>query len=73
MPGGSEGGNPPSASDTSGMTQMASGDPEPAAPASPADDLSELRRRLSTRPFQPPQLGEVPGSRQPAHEGWIRF
>lgn len=61
--------------DTSGMTQMASGDPGSGAPATSSDDLDELRSRLTHRPLQVPQLGELKPANAPrsAREGWIRF
>lgn len=63
--------------DTSGMTQMASGSSTmPTDPAPEDDDLAELRRRLSDRPLQIPELGEpqpTTSSRRAARDGWIRF
>jgi len=57
------------------MTQMASGDASTGAPATAADDLDELRRRLTDRPLQVPQLGELKPANPPrsTREGWIRF
>ncbi len=66
--------DPESWPDTSGMTQMASGG-DPAVPATPTDDLSELRQHLTNRPLQAPQLGELKNSERPSsgRDGWIRF
>jgi hypothetical protein len=60
---------------TAGMTQMASGSAESATTVSTADDLSELRRRLTDRPLHVPQLGEMkPSSSDRSNSsGWIRF
>jgi hypothetical protein len=61
-------------SDTNGMTQMASGAPAPTAPAASTDDLDALRHRLTVRPLQVPELGQLKtGDRRSGHEGWIRF
>lgn len=61
-------------SSTSGMTQMASGTADPDAPAADSDDLSELRRRLTDRPLQVPDLGELKSSRsRSSRDGWVRF
>jgi putative zinc finger protein len=60
--------------ESSGMTQMASGSPMPTAPATSSDDLESLRRRLSDRPLQVPQLGRLKtGDRRSGQDGWIRF
>jgi hypothetical protein len=60
--------------ETSGMTQMASSAPMPTAPATSSDDLESLRRRLSDRPLQVPQLGQLKaGDRRSGQDGWLRF
>jgi hypothetical protein len=61
--------------DTTGMTQMASGAGMPASSEKEADDLAELRRRLTDRPLQVPDLGEVKPANSPrsSKDGWIRF
>lgn len=67
--------DPDASSDTSGMTQMASGGAMP-PPQEPADnDLVELRRRLTDRPLQIPELGQLKpaNSTLASHDGWIRF
>jgi anti-sigma factor RsiW len=60
--------------DTTGMTNMASM-PTPAAPTQANDDLAVLRQRLTDRPLQAPELGQLkPASSSAAgRDGWIRF
>jgi len=60
---------------TSGMTQMASGEAAVAPASSDSDDLAELRRRLTDRPLQVPELGALKptGTPRPGQNGWIRF
>lgn len=60
--------------DTSTMTDMASM-PMPAPAAEPPDDLSDLRRRLTDRPLQAPELGpqKPAGAGAARRDGWIRF
>ena len=61
-------------SDTSSMTQMASS-PMTSPPVETKDDLAELRHRLTDRPLQVPELGQLkPASTSGAkRDGWIRF
>jgi type IV secretory pathway ATPase VirB11/archaellum biosynthesis ATPase len=57
------------------MTQMASGGGMPAPSETEADDLVELRHRLTDRPLQVPELGELKPAKSPrsGKDGWIRF
>ena len=62
-------------SNTDGMTQMAFSTPMSAPPEEEKDDLAELRHRLTDRPLQVPELGQLkPTDSRAAHrDGWIRF
>jgi hypothetical protein len=72
---GSDPPGPDHRSDTDGMTQMASGMTDSAAPTTTTDDLVELRRSLLDRPLQVPELGRLKGasSSRAGRDGWIRF
>jgi hypothetical protein len=61
--------------DTAAMTQMASGGAMPAPQETGNDDLAELRRRLTDRPLQVPELGQLKPatSTRSSRDGWIRF
>jgi hypothetical protein len=62
-------------SDTSNMQQMASSTPMTASPGEEKDDLDELRHRLTDRPLDVPQLGQLkaPTAGTTHRDGWIRF
>jgi hypothetical protein len=53
---------------------MASSGSVTPTPAAPTDDLDALRQRLTDRPLQAPQLGQLKaGDRHSGADGWIRF
>jgi hypothetical protein len=63
--------------DTATMTQMAygSGMGMPATQEPENDDLTELRHRLTDRPLQVPELGQLKPATasRSSRDGWIRF
>jgi hypothetical protein len=64
-----------SQSDTSGMTQMASGETNAASEESANDDLAALRQRVRDRQPPLPELGALKSSGTPRipQNGWVRF